>query len=268
MELFKVGFISVGIIDLVDILVVAIMLYKLYRIFRQTAMVQVLVLFLLVFIVWRVVELLDMELLKTIMREFIQIGTIAVVVIFSPEIRRFLTNITRNTLFDRLRKQISENLETQQSLNEIVAALEELSANRTGALIVLQGNNSLDSIIETGDEINASVSKRLLASIFNPKSPLHDGAVVIKDGLIKAARVVLPISDDPDIPPELGLRHRSGLGISEISDAASIICSEETGKISVANEGRLKRNVSSDELTQFLKNFYNISSEEEVAVAS
>jgi uncharacterized protein (TIGR00159 family) len=156
--------------------------------------------------------------------------------------------------FENLRRQINIELDDRPVVNseEIIEASLKLSDNRTGALIVLLRTNSLEQIISTGDRLDASVSTRLLISIFNPKSPLHDGAVLVQGNQIIAARCVLPVSDDPDLPPELGLRHRSALGLSEVSDAVALVVSEETGQISIAYQGRLKRNLSAEELQQYL----------------
>jgi uncharacterized protein (TIGR00159 family) len=253
MKLFDILFIEVHLADLLDITIVAFLMYKLQKVLRKGPLFQVLLLVLAVFFLWRVVELLNLELVGTLMREFFQVGLLGLVVIFAPQIRRSLIEMGQNPFFKRLRKQLSSvDLQTL-AIEEIVAAAEELAAYRTGALIVLARDSDLDNVLNSGDALDAAVSRRLLISIFNPKSPLHDGAVVIKGKSILAARCVLPVSDDPDIPPELGLRHRSALGITEVTDAAAIIVSEETGKVSVALGGRLKRNLSAEELVQFLR---------------
>jgi diadenylate cyclase len=259
MELFRIVFIPFTVIDVLDITAVAFLLYRLYKFFRKSSLIQLLVLLVGVFILVRVVELLHMELLDTLLTQFLQIGLLALVVIFGPELRRAFLGFSRNTILERLRRQIGgKDLPREDDIREIVEALTEMSGTRMGSIIVLEGNTSLASYAATGDGLNAAVSKRLLVSIFNPKSPLHDGGVLVRGNSIIAARVVLPVSDDPDLPPELGLRHRSALGITEVSDAAALISSEESGKISVAYEGRLKRNLSADELTQFMRSFYDV----------
>jgi len=256
MELFTIGFISVGLADLLDISLVALLFYRLYKALRNSAMLQVVLVVLGLFAAYRVVELMNMELMASLFGEFVQLGTLALVVIFSPELRRLVLGLTRNTLLDRVRTQLGSQVDENPVYNELIDAVIELAANYTGSIVVLSRESDLGNIAQSGDEFNADVSKRLLVSIFNPKSPLHDGAVIIKNGRIVAARAVLPVSDDPDLPPELGLRHRSALGITEITDAAAIVTSEESGKISVANEGRLKRNLSEEELRQFMRNLY------------
>ena len=256
MEIFKIGFISVRLLDVADILLVAFALYKFYKIFRRSVVLQLLIVVLVMFILWRVVELMDMVLVKSVLDEVLKVGTIGLIVLFAPEIRRFLLVLSHNAVIERFRQQLTANIGNPSMYADIISAAEELASSRSGAIIVLVGANDLGHIEQTGDTINATVQKRLLLSIFNKTSPLHDGAVLIRNNQIVAARCVLPVSDDPDIPPELGLRHRAALGITEISDAAAIIVSEETGKISVAEAGRIKRNLSGEELLQFITKFY------------
>ncbi len=255
MTLFEIGFVSVRLIDLLDILLVGLLIFSLQRLFKRGFFLQLLLAFLGLILIWRTVELLDMELLSAIFREVARYGALGVLILFAPQIRRGLAQIEfgRNPLMERFRRQLTGTATSEATEQQIISAVTYLADNRTGAIIVLMGDNELQKVRSSGDSIQAEVSKRLLESIFNIRSPLHDGAVLIKDNKILAARCVLPISDDPDIPPELGLRHRSALGVSEISDALAIIVSEETGKVSVAEGGRLKRNLSEEELKQFLK---------------
>lgn len=254
MELFRIGFLAVRLIDLIDIGVVSVIIYYLYKLIRRTAFVQVLLALLVLFAVWRITEALNMVLIKSMLDQVIQFGAIALVVVFAPEIRRFFVSLSQNQIFARWRGQFADT--SEQELREIIDAAETLGASHIGAIIVIEGNNDLQHIEQTGDTINAAVSKRLLLSIFNPKSPLHDGAVLLRGSQIVAARCVLPISDDPDIPAELGMRHRAALGITEVSDGAAIVVSEETGKVSASVAGRIKRNLSAEELYSFLINYY------------
>ncbi|MDX2063203.1 MAG: diadenylate cyclase CdaA [Bacteroidia bacterium] len=249
---FSIGFVTVTALDVLDILLVSFLFYKLYKAFRSTVVVQVVVLLLVVFLVYRVVEVLKMDLLLTLLNQFLSLGSIALVVVFSPEIRRFFLGFSQNTVVANLRRRLAGNyISREVEYQEIIEACDTLSSARTGAIVVLERATALAHIEQTGDRIGAVVSKRLLLSIFNRTSPLHDGAVLIRGDQIVAARCVLPISDDPDLPPELGMRHRAALGITEVSDAAAVIVSEETGKVSVAVGGRLKRNLSGEELLNF-----------------
>lgn len=256
MKLFEIGFLSVTFIDVIDILLVAFLLYKLYKAFRRTIVVQVLTVLLLLFLFYRVVEVLKMDLLLAILDQVLSLGAIALVVVFAPEIRRFFLTFSQTSFLGTLRKRLTgKYMPKDVEYQEIIDACSTLASARTGAILVLEGTTALEHIEKTGDYINADVSKRLLLSIFNRTSPLHDGAVLIRGDQIIAARCVLPISDDPDLPAELGLRHRAALGITEVTDAAAVIVSEETGKISVAINGRLKRNLSGEELLNFLHTF-------------
>lgn len=255
MELFKLGFLSVRLLDVADILAVAFVIYRAYKAFQRTVVFQLLLAILALFVLWQVAEYLDLLLLRALLNQVVQIGAIVLVVVFAPEIRRYLIHISQTTTIWTLRRQLGGGFNpTEQQYRELIDACDTLAATRTGAIIVLEGENDIRHIEETGDVINAEMSKRLLISIFNRTSPLHDGAVLIRGSQILAARCVLPISDDPDIPAELGMRHRAALGITEVSDAAAIVVSEETGKIAVAQGGRLKRNLSNDELYAFLSN--------------
>jgi uncharacterized protein (TIGR00159 family) len=254
MALFKIGFIPVSFIDLIDISVVAVGTWYIQRTLRNSVLLRGVWLIIGVFVAWRLVELANMVLLKSILQEVLKLSALVVIVLLGPELRRLIFIKSRLVFFENLRRQINIELDDRPVVNseEIIEASLKLSDNRTGALIVLLRTNSLEQIISTGDRLDASVSTRLLISIFNPKSPLHDGAVLVQGNQIIAARCVLPVSDDPDLPPELGLRHRSALGLSEVSDAVALVVSEETGQISIAYQGRLKRNLSAEELQQYL----------------
>lgn len=256
MELFAIGFLKVRLLDLVDMALVSVLVYRLLLLLRRNILIMTLLLFLAVYALWRVADFLHMILINTILREFLQIAVVGLVVIFAPELRRALLTFSRSNLVERFRSFLNPSSSPTLNNAELIQAAESLASTRTGALVVILRENDLEHIIETGDRIDAALSKRLLESIFHPKSPLHDGAVVVKGNTIVAARCVLPISDDPDIPPELGLRHRAALGLTELSDAAAIVVSEETGKISVALNGRIKRNLSAEELNQFLNNLH------------
>lgn len=253
MELFKLGFFVVRLTDVADIGVVAFLLYKMYKLFQRTIVLQVLVAFMLVFVVWKVADALNMLLLKSLLDQLIQVGAIALVVVFSPEVRRFLVTFTQRASILNLGLQLRQatNLAETQ-IQELIEACQSLANQHTGAIILIEGESDLRHIEQTGDMINADLSKRLLLSIFNKMSPLHDGAVVVRGTQIVAARCVLPISDDPDVPAELGLRHRAALGMTEVSDALAIVISEESGKIAVARAGRIKRNLSADELYTYI----------------
>ena len=248
MELFKIGFVSIRMVDILDISIVAFLFYKLYETLRHSLALRVLGLLLSFLLVWKIVDLLDFVLLKSILDQLFNLGAIALVILFSQEIRRFLVTISKNTLFDRLLWINSPRAESESTYRAILDALRELKANNDGALIVLAGRDPLTEIVHSGDTLNADISARLIVSIFHKSSPLHDGAMILADNKIIAARCILPISESARISAELGMRHRAAIGVSEISDAWVIVLSEERGEISLASQGSLTRNVDFSEI--------------------
>jgi diadenylate cyclase len=257
MELFKFGFVTVRLIDIIDVSVVTFILYRSYLLLRNSIAMRIGFALTLVFLFWKLVDLLDMVLLKSILDQIIGVGAIALIVIFSAEIRRFLVVLGRNSFISKAWEQFFTKDETQHSYLELVAGIEEIAKAKLGALIVITGQDALDRFKETGDAIGAEVSERLLYSIFLKDGPLHDGAVIIDNNKIAAARCILPLSTNPSLPPELGLRHRSGLGLTESTDALVIVISEERQEISIVKEGLLKRKVDVITLENALREHFN-----------
>jgi len=244
MELFKIGFVTIRLVDIIDISVVTFLFYKLYELLRGSLALRIIIALGFVFLIWKLVDLLDMLLLKSILDEFLGVGAIALIIIFAAEIRRFLLLIGRNSIFAKAWQQLFQGASNEDfAYNDLINAMEEIKRAELGALIILTGSDGLDAIRETGDLIGAPVSERVLHSFFLKDSPLHDGAVIIENNQIVAARCVLPISRDPDLPPELGLRHRAAIGVSETTDALVLIVSEERQEISIVTNGELTRNV-------------------------
>jgi uncharacterized protein (TIGR00159 family) len=254
MELFNIGFVSVRLVDIIDISVVTFLFYKLYEILKGSMALRVMGVIFSIFLIWKLVDLLDFRLLKSILDEFLGLGAIAVVIIFAPEIRRFLTAISKNTIFDRILRQVSARTDSDATYREALEAVKDLRLTGNGALIILTGADSLEEIQDTGERIDSNISSRLITSIFQKQSPLHDGAMIIVNNKISAVRCILPISQNQDIPPKLGMRHRAGIGISEISDAMAIILSEETREVALSVRGELQRNVDQTELELSVKN--------------
>ncbi|MFK7969071.1 MAG: diadenylate cyclase CdaA [Bacteroidia bacterium] len=255
MELFKIGFLTVQLVDIIDIGIASFLIYRIYLALRGSQAMRVMWLVLLFFLAWKAVDLLNMVLLKSFLSEVIGLGSVALVILFAPEIRRFLSNITRNTLVDQL-FQGSLNKDDQVSMVRALSeGLAQLKHNHSGALIVIAGNQSLKDIIETGDRVDAIVSSRLLYAIFQKQSPLHDGAVVIRNGRITAARCILPISRSQYIPAELGLRHRSAIGLVEQTDSLVIVLSEERQELSVAQNGKIRRGEDVESIMTMIKQF-------------
>lgn len=262
------AFLQIRLLDVVDILLVAIILYYLYKIIRGTGALNIFLGIISIYIFWWLVRIFEMELLTEILGQFISVGVLALIVVFQPEIRRFLLLLgTRSFLGKKGRRvwgrlwQVNEL--SKLNINDIVLACEELSQSHTGALIVITVENRLEPILETGQMIDALVSKDLLENIFYKNTPLHDGAVIITDNRIKAARCVLPVSESTMFPAYLGLRHRAALGLSEQTDALSIVVSEQTGRISVVRDGNMKRNLKPVELKELLAREFSGSFDKE-----
>lgn len=256
---FQIGFLDISWVDILDITIVAFILYQLFRLMRGRVAANVYGGVLGLYILYLIVKSLKMELLTDVLGQFMSVGFIALLIIFQPDIRKFLlmsghsTSLLDKILFWFLRKKEKEL--TAFNLSPIVDTAKFLGASNTGALIVIAKQADLRFYIESGDLIDAEISKRLLISIFHKNSPLHDGAVIIVDGKIKAARCILPVSDQMDIPARLGLRHRAALGMSETTDSVIIVVSEETGEVSLAIYGELIHNLSKSELKNKL-NYY------------
>lgn len=256
---------SFGIKDIFDIVIVALMLYYLYRIMKESGTINIFYGVMAFIVVWVVAsEILEMRLIGTILDKFMSIGLLILVIIFQDQIKRFLVELGSQrrwkfltNLFHHRRYDGSTD-EGCQYIMPIVYACRNMAKTKTGALIVIQEHLPLDNYENTGDSIDAAINSRLIENIFFKNSPLHDGAMIIADGRIKAAGCILPVSHDTDVPRSLGLRHRSALGISQASDAMAIVVSEETGHISIAHKGRLETNLTSTQLEQRLNDLTTI----------
>ena len=251
-------FIQFRFLDLIDILLVSFIFFEIYRLVKGTVALNIFLGIFIIFIVWLVVKALKMELLGSILGQLFGVGVIAMIIVFQQEVRRFLLML--GSRYRANRKFSFENLFTGQlkfaseaSLHAIVDACRQMSLTNTGALIVLSRESELSEYIESGQIIDADISAELLCNIFFKNAPLHDGAVIIRLNRIKAARCILPISQNLEINPLLGLRHRAAIGISEQTDAYVIIVSEETGRISIATNGILSEDISADELFKILE---------------
>ena len=252
---------NIRLLDVIDIFLVAIICYYVYSLIRGTIAVNILFGLGIFYLIFVVVKQFKMHLLTEIFGGFISVGSIALLVVFQQEIRRFLIHIGRNI---PLRKKgflwpvfIGKKVATQDNstyLKPIIDACRSMSKSKTGALLVLAKYFDEEYYQTNGEFIDGQVSKRLLESIFHKNSPLHDGAVVIVDFKIKTASCVLPLSDSEDLPLQFGLRHRAAIGVTEVSDACSVIISEETGEISFAKDGNVHMNISHEELEELLLN--------------
>ena len=237
--------------DFLDIAIVAYLLYRLLPLVRNTGTKQIAKAIAVILGVAWLTDLLNLYALSFIMEQFLQIGLIALVVLFQPELRRMLDHLG-NMKFHKFLGVEKGDEEMEQIIKQTVAACEVMSRERVGALIVFARDNRLDEYVKTGTRIEGQVSEQLVRNIFFPKASLHDGAVIIRDGRMTAAGCVLPLSASERLNADLGTRHRAGVGISEVSDAVVIIISEETGTVSVAVGGMLKRHLASQTLERLL----------------
>ena len=257
-EFILTGFIDIRFLDILDILLVAILLYLLYNLLKGTVAINIFFGIMAIFLIWKVVDALQMGLLSEILGAFFSVGFIAMIVIFQPEIRQFLLALGKPGFINKRKKRfllwkIFDTGTFVLDIDKIVQACQRMSNAKQGALIVITRQNELLSITETGEIINSDISVELLENIFYPNSPLHDGAVIITANKIKAARCVLPVSKSLKISSSIGLRHRAAVGVTEQSDAIAVLVSEQTGKISYAMEGKLTRNVQAAGLHDFLE---------------
>lgn len=261
-ELFVTTFIDIRLTDIIDILLVAFLLYELYNLLKGTAAINIFFGIIAIFLLWRLVSVLQMELLSEILGAFISVGFIALIVVFQPEIRQFLLLIGTPRFMSRTRDRMgwfrfAMSQPPALDVDPIVTACRKMSANKTGALIVLAKQNELRQYVETGQVLDARVSDELLMNIFFKNSPLHDGAVIIVSNKIKSARCILPVSSNKKISVSLGLRHRAGVGVTEKTDAIAVMVSEETGEIAYAKRGVLIQNVNPSHLKNFLDKEFN-----------
>lgn len=253
-------FFEFGLKDIIDIVAVALMLYYIYRLMRDSRSLNVFIGILVFVVIWIIVSLMfEMRLLGTILDKLVSVGVIALIVLFQEDIRKVLYNLGAHQRMRRLAelftsKKTREKKKTvlKQDIMPVVMACMNMGRSKVGALIVFERSMPLDDVVSTGDRIDANINQRLIENIFFKNSPLHDGAMIIVDRRIKAAGCILPVSHDLDIPKELGLRHRSALGVSQESDAIAIVVSEETGGISIAMRGQFRLNLSAEELERIL----------------
>lgn len=235
---------------IVDIAIVWYVLYKLIMIIRGTKAIQLLKGIVVVLIVWVVSIIFELKTIQWLTNQAILWGFLVIIILFQPELRRALEQLGRGSIFTR--SSLSEDQKTEQIVNSIVDSTIYMAKRRIGALITLELETGIGEYAETGIPIDAKLTNQLLTNIFTPNTPLHDGAVIIKNDRIVAAACYLPLSESPSISRDLGTRHRAALGISEVTDALTIVVSEETGSISYTKNGELYRNVSEEQLAKVL----------------
>ncbi len=261
------GFITIRFLDILDILLVALLLYQVYRLIKGTVAFNIVIGLFLIYLFWLLVKALNMQLLGSIMGQFIGVGVLALIIVFHPEIRRFLMYIGSNYSINRILSLdklfgINKNQMIKEGSIEIIAdTCLSFSKSKTGALIVIARTSELADQIRTGERLDAMLSSSLLRTIFFKNTPLHDGAVIIKNNMIVAAGCILPLTQR-EIDKTLGLRHRAAIGITENTDAVVIVVSEERGSISFVEKGDIKRRISHEMLIELLEESMNVKEKE------
>lgn len=247
-------------IPTIDLILFAVMLYYAYKLVKGTAAINIFLGFVIIYIIWSITEFVNMPILSNILGGFISVGLIALIVVFQQEIRKFLlllgsSNITNNknilkkfNLFFKISKE-----QAKMDIDEFVSSCEILKKNKTGALFIIERSNSLDFVRSTGDQLNCVISAPLIESIFFKNSPLHDGAIIISNNIIRATRVVLPINNETKISSNFGLRHRAAVSITEKTDAVAIVVSEESGNISYIKNGEFIKHSTENELLKIVE---------------
>lgn len=257
-------------LDILDIAIVAMFIYFIFKKLRGTIAFNILIAVIIIYIVSYIIgkEMLNMRLLSRIVNTVTNLGVIALIIVFQPEIRRFLINlgktlktqpvqmIKKMKFFDQNEENEHENT---QIVMELTTAFRHLSQSKTGVLIVITQSAELPEIIESGVYIGGGITSKLIESIFHKESPLHDGAAIISNKKIEAANCILPVSENPKLPPRIGLRHRAAVGITEKSDALAFVISEENGSLSYARAGDLKYDISIDKMEGILKRVFGES---------
>ncbi|MEO9894537.1 diadenylate cyclase [Aurantibacter sp.] len=254
------NFIDFKITDFIDIILVAILLYYIYKLVRGSVAINIFIGIVIVWGFWKLTELLGMQMISSLVGQFMQVGLIALIIVFQQEIRKFLlmigsTNFSNKRNFVKHFKffRPEEGLVSNLNLTGLLNACERMSESRTGALLVIERANSLEFVKTSGDQMNIEVTQPIIESIFYKNSPLHDGAAIIEDNYIVATRVVLPVGNDRKIPLKYGLRHRAALSITEKTDAIALVVSEETGKISYVKNGEFVNYKDMTNLMEIIK---------------
>lgn len=253
------NFLDFKITDFIDIILVAVLLYYVYKLVRGTVAINIFIGIVIVWALWKLTELLQMKMISSVVGGFMNIGLIALIIVFQQEIRKFLlmigsTNFASKRNFVKHFKFLrQEGLPTETNVDAILNACEKMGISKTGAILVIERNNSLDFVKSSGDQMNIKITPPIIESIFYKNSTLHDGAAVIQDNYITATRVILPVSNGRNIPLRFGLRHRAAVGITEKTDALCLVVSEETGLISYIKNGEFVLYKSLEELTEMIK---------------
>lgn len=254
---------KISINDAIDILIIAYIFYKMLMFIKDTRAEQLFKGVIMLLVVTQLSGMLKLHTLYWILVKILEVGFILPFIIFQPELRAGLEHIGRNTSIIKFGSYGDSEINKEYDfvIDEMVDALYDLASRKIGALLVLEGKTKINEIVDTGTRIEGKVTKQLLCNIFIPNTPLHDGAVVVRDKKIKSAACILPLTQRKDISKELGTRHRAAIGVSELSDCLTLVVSEETGSVSIARAGKIYRDVTRERLINILKNFYRTKSE-------
>ena len=255
-------FLEIGFIELIDIALVAVLIYQLYKLVRGTVAINIFIGLAAIYLLWKIVDAFNFQLLSEILGQFIGVGVIILVIVFQQELRKFLMFIGKGKLIKNkgiFKFNFKVEHDNQLNTSAIAKACEDMAKTKTGSIMVITQMDDLAVFAETGVAMHAEISVPMIESIFYKNSPLHDGAVIIRDNKIISARCVLPVSNSDDFPGNLGMRHRAAVGITEESDAVTVIVSEETGGISYVKDGELFTKRTSQQLEQFLNRIFTKS---------
>ena len=245
------------VIDIIDVILVALLLY--YKLVKGTVAINIFIGIVIIYFIYLLTDALQMKMLSKILGGFRSVGLIALIVVFQQEIRKFLlmvgsTNFSKRRKFFKQFNFLKTEADNKTDVDAIIAACNKMASTKTGALIVFECNNNLDFLANTGDEMRIKVTQPIIESIFFKNSPLHDGAIIIANNIVKATRVILPLNNEKTLPQRFGLRHRAAVGITEKTDALAIVVSEETGQISFFKDGDFIMFKDIQELSQLIKN--------------
>ncbi len=251
------NFLDFTVLDILDIVLVAILLYYVYKLLKGTVAINIFIGIALIVLIWKITQALQMEMLSGLLGALIGLGAIAILIVFQPEVRKFLlmlgsTNFANKRNFLKQLKFLKTEIHTNMDVESVVHACETMAATKTGVLIVLERTHNLDFVKVSGDTMNIEINQSILQSIFFKNSPLHDGAVIIKENFIVAARIILPLSNK-NLPSRFGLRHRAAIGITEKTDALCLVVSEETGKISYIKDGEFELVKNNNQLIETIR---------------
>jgi diadenylate cyclase len=242
------NFLIPGLADIIDILLIAGLIYRIFVMSKRAGSIQIIIIIVAFIIMFSIANLLELKMMSSLLRTIRDNWLLAFIIIFQPEIRNFLNKMAHMHSWQSLFKNPQKSI-----YSPLLNAISIMSFRKIGALIVIERNNKLNDLIESGEIIDAQISVKLLLTVFNNKAILHDGAIIIRDARIYAVKVVLPLSEKVEYAQKFGTRHLAAIGVTEQSDAVSIVVSEETGRISVARSGEILSDISIDELSQFIK---------------